>query len=111
MAGSRFLKRSLQQSAPSLEVYRGRASGVICEIRALPCAVIPAKAGIYSASHWKCAANGLDSRFRGNDQCFEGSHPKWHHYPGVARPYFFISSSIRRRVTRGTGAWPKRSKL
>jgi hypothetical protein len=46
--------------------------GVICETRALPCAVIPAKAGIYSASHWKCAADGLDSRFRGNDQCFEG---------------------------------------
>jgi hypothetical protein len=34
-------------------------------------AVIPAKAGIYSASHWKSTADGLDSRFRGNDQCFE----------------------------------------
>jgi hypothetical protein len=44
-------------------------TGVICETRALPGAVIPAKAGIYSASHWKCAADGLDSRFRGNDQC------------------------------------------
>jgi hypothetical protein len=46
-------------------------TGVICETRKLPGAVIPAKAGIYSASHWKCAADGLDSRFRGNDQCFE----------------------------------------
>jgi hypothetical protein len=45
--------------------------GVICETRALPGAVIPAKAGIYSASHWKCVADGLDSRFRGNDWCFE----------------------------------------
>src|SRR5437016_1012265 len=34
-------------------------------------AVIPAKAGIHSASHWKCTAEGLDSRFRGNDRCFE----------------------------------------
>jgi hypothetical protein len=46
-------------------------SGVICETQALPGAVIPAKAGIYSASPWKCAAEGLDSRFRGNDHCFE----------------------------------------
>ena len=46
-------------------------SRVICETRALPGAVIPAKAGIYSASHWKCAADGLDSRFRGNDECFD----------------------------------------
>src|SRR5271157_993033 len=47
-------------------------SGVICETRALPGAVIPAKAGIHCASHWKCAADGVDSRLRGNDQCFEG---------------------------------------
>jgi hypothetical protein len=46
-------------------------SGVICETRALSGAVIPAKAGIYSESHWKCAADGLDSRLRGNDRCFE----------------------------------------
>src|SRR5208283_4892007 len=38
---------------------------------ALPGAVIPAKAGIHSASHWKYAADGLDSRLRGNDRCFE----------------------------------------
>ncbi len=38
---------------------------------ALPGAVIPAKAGIHSASHWKYAADGLDSRLRGNDLCFE----------------------------------------
>jgi hypothetical protein len=47
-------------------------TGVICETRTLRGAVIPAKAEIYSTSHWKCAADGLDSRFRGNDQCFEG---------------------------------------
>jgi hypothetical protein len=23
------------------------------------------------SSHWECAADGLDSRLRGNDQCFE----------------------------------------
>ena len=37
-------------------------TGVICEARAAPGAVIPAQAGIYSASHGKCAADGLDSR-------------------------------------------------
>ena len=61
--------------APLRVSYRrtsaGISTGVICETRALPGAVIPAKAGIYSASHWKWAADGLDSRFRGNDQCFE----------------------------------------
>ena len=41
--------------------------------RALPGAVIPAKAGIYSASHWERAADGLASRFRGGDQRFEGN--------------------------------------
>ena len=54
-----------------LETSRG-GTGVICETRAIPSAVIPAKAGIYFASHWRCAADRLDSRFRGNDQCFEG---------------------------------------
>ena len=33
--------------------------------------VIPAKAGIYSASHCERAAAGLDSRFRGNDCTWE----------------------------------------
>ncbi len=45
-----------------------RGSGVICETRALPGAVIPAKAGIYSASRWGCPADGLDSHLRGNDE-------------------------------------------
>ena len=47
-------------------------TSVIREVWALQVVVIPAKPGIYSAGHWKCAADGLDSRFRGNDQCFEG---------------------------------------
>ena len=34
-------------------------------------AVIPAKAGIHSASLRKCALDELDSRFRGNDWRFE----------------------------------------
>ena len=51
--------------------FRPPGSGVICEEQASPGEVIPAKAGISSASHWKCAADGLDSRFRGNDRCFE----------------------------------------
>jgi hypothetical protein len=34
-------------------------------------AVIPAKAGIHSANLRKCAVEGLDSRFRRNDQRFE----------------------------------------
>ena len=46
-------------------------SGVICAKRALPGAVIPAKAGIHFAGHWKYADDGLDSRLRGNDECFE----------------------------------------
>jgi len=51
---------------------------VICETRTLMRTVIPAKAGIHSASHWKYAAEGLDScspafaedRLRGNDWRF-----------------------------------------
>ena len=46
-------------------------TGVICETWALEAAVIPAKAGIDSANLRKCAVEGLDSRFRGNDQRFE----------------------------------------
>ena len=38
---------------------------------ALHVAVIPAKAGIHSENLRKCAVNGLDSRFRGNDLRFE----------------------------------------
>jgi hypothetical protein len=45
--------------------------GVICETRALPGAAIPAEAGIHYTSHWKCTADGLDSRLRGNDRCFK----------------------------------------
>ncbi len=52
--------------------FNAIGSGVICETRGLQGAVIPAKAGIHCASHWKCIADGLDSRFRGNDPCFEG---------------------------------------
>jgi hypothetical protein len=46
-------------------------AGVICETWAWQAAVIPAKAGIHSANLRKCAVDGLDSRFRGNDQRFE----------------------------------------
>jgi hypothetical protein len=42
-------------------------TGVIREPGALQAAVIPAKAGIYSANLWRFAVDGLDSRFRGND--------------------------------------------
>ena len=48
-----------------------RRTGVICETWALEAAVIPAKAGIYSANLPQCAVDGLDSRFRGNDRRFE----------------------------------------
>ena len=37
----------------------------------LPTPVIPAKAGIHAANLWRCAVYRLDSRFRGNDWCFE----------------------------------------
>src|ERR1019366_5936346 len=47
----------------------GPGTGVICDARALPGTVLPAPARIYSARHWKCAADGLDSRFCGNDPC------------------------------------------
>jgi len=46
-------------------------NGVICGTRGLAGTVIPAEAGIHTASHWKCAADALDSRFRGNDLYFE----------------------------------------
>ena len=42
-------------------------TGLVCETWALEAAVIPAKAGIYSANLKKGALEGLDSRFRGND--------------------------------------------
>src|ERR1039458_6337179 len=60
-------------SPPGREAPEGKqaGSGVICEARALPGAVIHETGEIYSASHWKCGADGLDSRFRGNDPCFE----------------------------------------
>jgi hypothetical protein len=48
------------------------SNGVICETWALEAAVIPAKAGIYSANLWRCAVIELDSRFRGNDR-----RPEW----------------------------------
>src|ERR1019366_1702883 len=59
---------------PSLVSYclnRRSDSGFICEIRARPGTVISAKKGIHFASHRKCAADGLDSRRRGNDRQFE----------------------------------------
>jgi hypothetical protein len=45
--------------------------GVVWETWALEVAVIPAKAGTYPPSLWKCVMDGLDSRFRGNDRRFE----------------------------------------
>jgi hypothetical protein len=47
--------------------------GYWCHLRELGAldAVIPAKAGIHLASLRKCAVDGLDSRFRGNDWRFE----------------------------------------
>ena len=52
-------------------MVRALGIGVICETWALQTAVIPAKAGIYSANLRTCAVDGLDSRFRGNDRRFE----------------------------------------
>jgi len=63
----------LRRDCLNLLLNRRLDIGVICEIRALPGAVIPAKAGIHSANDCKYDAAGLDSRFRGNDQCFEGN--------------------------------------
>ena len=62
---------TIQALSAALPPLRGLGADVISETRALPNTVIPAKAGIYSASRWKCAADGLDSRFRGNDPCFD----------------------------------------
>src|SRR5208337_4116746 len=42
-----------------------------CDSWASQAAVIPAKAGIHLANLPKCAADRLDSRFRGNDRGFE----------------------------------------
>jgi hypothetical protein len=54
-----------------VERLEDSGTGVICETWALQAAVIPAKAGIYSTNLRKCAVDGMDSRFRGNDRCFE----------------------------------------
>jgi hypothetical protein len=70
-----FCSHAISQLSEFNGVVRSRLrpghSRVICETRALPDAVIAAQAGIYSASHGKCAAHGLDSRWLGDDQCFE----------------------------------------
>ena len=64
----------------------------LCETRALPSAFIPAKAGIHSASHWKFADGGLDSRLRGNDRWFVGEV-----IPGDAtvRAWILLASQAR----------------
>jgi hypothetical protein len=45
------------------EMPRIRGDVVTCEIRVFPSSVIPAKAGIHFARRWKCAADGLVSRW------------------------------------------------
>jgi hypothetical protein len=60
---------SLDVRLPSL--FPGSDTGLICETWGLEAAVIPAKAGIHSASLQKCAVYELDLRFRGNDRRFE----------------------------------------
>src|SRR5208337_1600085 len=53
-------------SAP-ISTKRGRVSRLPLVTAIIPSAVIPAKAGVHSANRRKCAMDGLDSRFRGND--------------------------------------------
>jgi len=65
-AGSR--SREYQTAIPEA-ITVAALSGVICETRAVAGEVIPAEAGIYSVSPWKCRTDGLHSRFRGNDRC------------------------------------------
>ena len=50
----------------------------------LPGAVIPAKAGIHFARRWNCAAEGLDSRFRGNDFYFDTEPGSKRHEHGTS---------------------------
>jgi hypothetical protein len=63
--------QSPQESGAAQSRLGTCGTGVICDARPLPSAVIPAKAGIHSASYRKCADEGLDSRLRGNDRCDE----------------------------------------
>jgi hypothetical protein len=66
-----------QETKHSLRCLPAAGTSAICETWATQVAVIPAKAGIHSAGFRKCALDGLDSRFRGNDWRFErGSRPK-----------------------------------
>ena len=46
------------------------------QVESFPRSLSPRRrgAGIYSASHWKCATDELESRWRGNDQYFERDH-------------------------------------
>jgi hypothetical protein len=79
---------------------------------ALETPVIPAKAGIHSANLGKCAANGLDSRFRGNDRARATSEESRGH-PSADAPTTGISeasarirpgqSTLRRFVFLGGG--------
>ena len=60
------------QNSKSMPEYQSVGNGVICKTRALPRAVIPAKAGIHAEGNWRWAADGLDSRLRGNDPLADG---------------------------------------
>jgi 4-amino-4-deoxy-L-arabinose transferase-like glycosyltransferase len=62
---------------------------------ALETPVIPAKAGIHSANLGKCAANGLDSRFRGNDRARATSEESCGH-PSADAPTPGISEASAR---------------
>jgi hypothetical protein len=77
-----------------LHRYPQGGTGVICETRARPSAVIPAKAGIYSASPWKCGVDGLDSRFCGNDHFFERDPIPNDTTTRKGRTLTFVASSI-----------------
>ena len=84
--------RHPDESGHFVQIRTAPGSGVICEARALLCAVIPAKAGIHCVSHRKSVVDGLDSRFRGNDRPLNlRPYSKWH---------------TTQRPTRLTGALP-----
>jgi hypothetical protein len=62
--------KSRLESATS-STKKGKIPGLPLDTAAIWSAVIPVKAGIHAANLRKCAGDGLDSRFRGNDWRFE----------------------------------------
>jgi hypothetical protein len=96
---------------------RARGTGIICEASALPCIVIPAKAGVHLVRASKCVSHRLDSRLRGNDRRLNRgripsgtNHPRHCHPQSRCRPSgrrTSVDCQGKRGRINSRGPWPK----